>query len=434
MGAAARLATDVDFSGSIIPPEFRLRLRFIFGALVVARIGTYIPVPGFNQHALADIFKHHASDVFGMFNILSGGSFFRMSVLALGIMPYLLASAFLQLMIIASPFSAALTTEGKLGKRKISQYTRYVTVLLALLQGFGIAMGLEHMHGSVGNSAVLDPGMFYRLTTAMTLMGGTMFLVWLGEQISARGFGNGASLIIFSGIVAGFPSAVEKVLQLARMGSLSTELVLYIFLGSITLSAFVVFIERARRRIMVTYPKRQVGQTIIGGVSSRLLLKVNESGVTPPIVASSVLLFPLAIAGFSEGNESSLTMKAIAHLYHSQPLYTWLYMATIVFFSFFYSSKVFNAKDTAGNLMKYGGFIGGIEPGEKTAEYLDYVLTRLTAIEAIYLAFVCAIPDVLISKYNLPFYLSGTSIFITVNVLLNFIQRLHSQLIRERQM
>jgi len=429
VSAAERLASNFDLSQFGKATELKQRLRFVILALIVARIGAYVPIPGIDPHTLAEIFKQHAGGVFGVFNMFSGGSLFRMSVFALGIMPYISSSIIIQLMTIASPHLAALKKEGEAGRRKINQYTRYGTVLLAFVQGYGIATGLEHMHGAAGTSAVLDPGMFYRLTTAMTLMGGTMFLVWLGEQITARGIGNGTSLIIFSGIVAGFPAAIEKTLEQARTGALPTELVVTILVGAVAMSALIVFIERAQRRITVQYPQRQMGLKMTEKQSSHLPLKLNMSGVIPPIFASSILLFPLTLAGFSQGKGPSWVTTLTTYLAHGQPLYILLYMAIIVFFTFFYTSVVFNTNDTADNLKKYGGYIAGIRPGKNTAEYLDYVITRLTTVGAIYLAFVCAVPEILIANYNIPFYLGGTSILISINVLLDFIQQVHSHLI-----
>lgn len=429
VSAAERLASNFDLSVLGKAKELKSRLWFVVCALIVARVGAYIPIPGINLQIIAETFKVHAGGVFGVFNMFSGGSLFRMSIFALGIMPYISASIIIQLMTIASPHLAALKKEGESGRRKINQYTRYGTVALAFVQGYGISNWLESMHAASGMSAALDPGLFFRITTAMTLMGGTMFLVWLGDQITARGIGNGTSLIIFSGIVAGFPAAIAKTLEQGRTGALASEVIIGVIIGALALCAFIVFIERAQRRIIVQYPKRQVGLKVMGGDSSHLPLKLNMAGVIPPIFASSILLFPLTLAGFSQGNGPSWITTITAYLGHGQPLYIVLYMAIIIFFSFFYTSVVFNTNDTADNLKKYGGFIAGIRPGKNTAEYLDYVITRLTTVGAIYLAFVCALPEVLISSYNIPFYLGGTSILISISVLLDFIQQLHSHLI-----
>jgi preprotein translocase subunit SecY len=428
VSAAERLASNFDLSVIGKATELKSRLWFVMCALIVVRIGAYIPIPGINLQILADNFKQHAGGVFGVFNMFSGGSLFRMSIFALAIMPYISASIIIQLMTIASPHLAALKKEGESGRRKINQYTRYSTVLLAFVQGYGISNWLESMHASNGVSAALDPGLFFRLTTAMTLVGGTMFLMWLGEQITARGIGNGTSLIIFSGIVAGFPGAIAHTLEQARTGALPTEVVVGIVVGALALVAFIVFMERAQRRIIVQYPKRQVGLKIMGGESSHLPLKLNMSGVIPPIFASSILLFPLTLAGFSQGKGPSWITTVTAYLGHGQPLYIVLYMAIIIFFSFFYTSVVFNTNDTADNLKKYSGFIAGIRPGKNTAEYLDYVITRLTTVGALYLAFVCALPEILIANYNIPFYLGGTSILISINVLMDFVSQVQSHL------
>lgn len=427
VSAAERLASNFDFSVIGKATELKQRLWFVVGALIVARIGAYIPIPGIDPQVLAEIFKHHSGGVLGVFNMFSGGALGRMTIFALAIMPYISSSIIIQLMTIASPHLAALKKEGEAGRRKINQYTRYGTVLLAFLQGYGIAVGLEGMQDH-GTSAVIDPGLFFRLTTAMTLVGGTMFLMWLGEQITARGIGNGTSLIIFSGIVAGFPGAIASTLELGRTGALPVELILIVIVIALALIAFIVFMERAQRRILVQYPKRQVGMKMMGGESSHLPIKINMSGVIPPIFASSILLFPLTIAGFNQGKGPSWITTVTAYLGHGQPLYIVLYMAVISFFCFFYTPIVFNVNETAENLKKYGGFIAGIRPGKNTAEYLDYILTRLTAIGAIYLSFVCAMPEVLIANYKMPFYLGGTSLLITVNVLMDFVAQVQSHL------
>jgi preprotein translocase subunit SecY len=427
VSAAERLAGSFDLSVIGKAKELKQRLWFVVGALILARIGAYIPIPGIDPQVLSEIFKHHAGGVLGVFNMFSGGALGRMTIFALAIMPYISSSIIIQLMTIASPHLAALKKEGEAGRRKINQYTRYLTVALAFIQGYGISVGLESMQER-GLSAVIDPGMFFRLTTAMTLVGGTMFLMWLGEQITARGIGNGTSLIIFTGIVAGFPGALASTLELGRTGALSTEIILLVLVIALALIAFIVFMERAQRRIIVQYPKRQVGMKIMGGDSSHLPLKLNMSGVIPPIFASSILLFPLTIAGFNQGKGPSWITTVTAYLGHGQPLYIVLYMLVITFFCFFYTPIVFNVTETADNLKKYGGFIAGIRPGKNTAEYLDYVLTRLTVVGAIYLSFVCALPEVLIANYKMPFYLGGTSLLITVNVLMDFVMQVQSHL------
>ncbi len=427
VSAAERLASNFDFSVLGKATELKQRLWFVIGALIVVRIGSYIPIPGIDPQILAEIFKRHSGGVLGVFNMFSGGALGRMTIFALAIMPYISSSIIIQLMTIASPHLAALKKEGETGRRKINQYTRYGTVLLAFMQGYGIAVGLEGMQER-GVSAVIDPGIFFRLTTAMTLVGGTMFLMWLGEQITARGIGNGTSLIIFSGIVAGFPGALASTLELGRTGALPVEIIFAVILIALALIAFIVFMERAQRRLIVQYPKRQVGMKMMGGESSHLPLKLNMSGVIPPIFASSILLFPLTIAGFNQGKGPSWLTTVTAYLGHGQPLYIILYMAVIAFFCFFYTPIVFNTTETADNLKKYGGFIAGIRPGKNTADYLEYVLTRLTAIGAVYLCFVCALPEVLIANYKMPFYLGGTSLLITVNVLMDFVAQVQSHL------
>ena len=346
VSAAERLASNFDLSVIGKATELKQRLWFVFCALVVARLGAYIPLPGISPQVLAEHLKGQGGGVFGVFNMFSGGALFRMSIFALAIMPYISASIIIQLMTIASPHLAALKKEGEAGRRKINRYTRYGTVLLAFIQGYGISNWLESMHATNGASAALDPGLFFRLTTAMTLVGGTMFLMWIGDQITARGIGNGTSLIIFAGIVAGFPGAVGKTLEQARTGALPTPVVISILVGAVGLVAFIVFMERAQRRIIVQYPKRQVGMKVMGGESSHLPLKLNMSGVIPPIFASSILLFPLTLAGFSQGKGPSWITTVTAYLGHGQPLYIILYMAIIIFFSFFYTSVVFNTTDT----------------------------------------------------------------------------------------
>ncbi len=428
VSAAERLAQNFDFSVIGKATELKKRLWFVVGALIIARLGAYIPIPGIDPQVLAEIFKRHAGGALGMFNMFSGGALGRMTIFALGIVPYVTSSIITQLMTVASPQLAALKKEGASGQRKINQYSRYGTVLLAFIQGYGIAVGLEGMHGDHGISAVIDPGVFFRVVTAMTLVGGTMFLMWIGEQITARGVGNGTSLIIFANIVAGLPVAVGSTLELGRTGALSTEVILLIGAMVIGLVGFVVLMERAQRRILVQYPKRQVGMKIMGGDSSHLPLKFNMAGVIPPIFASSILLFPLTIAGFNQGKGPSWLTNVTAYLGHGQPLYIVLYVAIISFFCFFYTALQYNPNDTADNLKKGGGFIAGIRPGKNTAEYLDYVITRLTVIGAIYLSFVCAFPEILIANYKIPFNLGGTGMLIVVSVPMDFIAQVQSHL------
>jgi preprotein translocase subunit SecY len=427
--AAERLASNFNIGVLGKATELKKRLWFVLGALIVCRIGSYVPIPGIDPVILEQIFKQHAGGVLGLFNMFSGGALGRMTIFALAVMPYISASIIIQLMTIASPHLAALKKEGESGRRKINQYTRYGTVLLAAVQGFAIAVGIEGMTSQGGSSAVIDPGMYFRFTTTVTLVGGTLFLMWIGEQINQRGIGNGISLIIFAGIVANFPSALAHTFELGRTGVLSTELIFVIILLALALVALIVFFERAQRRIIVQYPKRQVGANrMTGGESSHLPLKLNTAGVIPPIFASSILLFPLTIASFNTGKGPAWLNWITTHLNHGQPMYILLYVTVILFFSYFYTSVVFNTNDTADNLKKYGGFIPGIRPGKNTAEYLDYVLTRITTVGALYLAFVCVVPEVLMTQYKVPFYLGGTSLLITVNVLMDFVSQIQSHL------
>ncbi len=427
--AAERLAANMNFGMFAKATELKHRILFVLGALIVYRIGTYIPIPGVDPVVLTQIFQQQQGGVLGVFNMFSGGALGRMTIFALAVMPYISASIIMQLLTVAIPSLAQLKKEGDSGRRKINQYTRYGTVVLALIQSYGISVGLEGMQGPNGASAVLHPGLFFRFSTMVTLTGGTMFLMWLGEQITARGIGQGISLIIFAGIVAELPGALAGTLELGRTNVLGTGIILMILAMALGLVALIVFVERAQRRLLVQYPKRQMGNKLVQGENTHLPLKLNTAGVIPPIFASSILLFPLTIAGFNQGGEGSEWLGWItSHIGHGQPLYIVLYIAIIMFFCFFYTAVVFNAEDTAENLKKNGGFIAGIRPGKHTAEYLDYVLTRLTAVGAIYIAFVCTLPELLIAKYSVPFYLGGTSLLIVVNVLMDFIGQVQSHL------
>lgn len=426
--AAERLASNFNFSVIGKAEELKKRLWFVLGALIVARLGTFIPIPGIDPETLKSIFEQQSGGILGMFDLLSGGALGRMTIFALTIMPYISASIIMQLLSFTSPQLAQLKKEGETGRRKINQYTRYGTVVLAAVQGYGIAVGLEGMAGPGGSSAVIDPGLWFRLTTAITLVGGTMFLMWLGEQITARGIGNGISLIIFAGIVAGFPGALASTFELGRRGVLSTEFIILVLVLALGLIALIVFVERAQRRIIVQYPKRQVGNRLYAGDSSNLPLKLNTAGVIPPIFASSILLFPLTIASFNAEGGPEWLRFVTAYLQHGQPLYILLYVAIILFFCFFYTSVVFNADDVADNLKKHSGYVPGIRPGKQTADYLNHVLTRLTMVGGIYLAFVCAVPEILVSNYSVPFYLGGTSLLIVVNVTMDFVGQVQSHL------
>ena len=361
--------------------------------------------------------------------MFSGGALSRMTIFALAVMPYISASIIMQVLAVAVPSLAALKKDGDAGRRKINQYTRYGTVLLAAIQGWGIAVGLEGMTGG-GGSAVIDPGLWFRFTTTVTLTGGALFLMWLGEQITARGVGNGISLIIFTGIIANMPAAVARMFEMGRTGVISTPMVLLVCVVALALITFIVFIERAQRRVMVQYPKRQMGNHMYGGETSHMPLKLNTSGVIPPIFASSLLLFPLTIAGFNAGNEGGpqWLQTVTNNLAHGQPVFIALYVALIIFFAFFYTSVVFNPQETADNLKKNGGFIAGIRPGAQTAEYLDYVLTRLTTVGALYLAFICVMPEIFIAKYAIPFQLGGTGLLIVVTVTIDFVTQVQSHL------
>ena len=427
MAASDKLASQFNLGVIGKAQELKKRILFTLGALVVYRLGTYVPIPGVDSRIHAELFGKNAG-ILGMFNMFSGGALGRMTIFALNIMPYITTSIIVQLMTVMSPQLTALKKEGDAGRRKINQYTRYGTVILAAVQGMGVAFFLEKISAS-GGSAVADPGMFFRLTTVITLVGGTVFLMWLGEQITARGIGNGISLIIFSGIVAELPRSIAKMLELGRTGALSTPVILGIIILALALISFIVFMERAQRRIIVQYPKRQVGNKIYAGDATHLPLKLNTSGVIPPIFASSILLFPLTITNFTAGKGPEWIESITRHLAHGQPLYIALYVFLIAFFCFFYTAHVFNPADTADNLRKVGGFIPGIRPGKNTADFLDYILTRLTVIGAAYIAFVCVIPEILIAEYSIPFYLGGTSLLIVVNVTMDTIAQIQSHLL-----
>jgi preprotein translocase subunit SecY len=424
VSAAEQLVSNLNLAAFAKADELKKRIWFTLGALLIYRLGTYIPIPGINPEALSDIFRQQQSGILGMFNMLSGGAIGRMAIFALNIMPYISASIIIQLLTTVSPHLEQLKKEGEQGRRQINQYTRYGTVLLAALQGYGIAIGLE----GAGN-VVLDPGWFFRITTVITLVGGTVFLMWLGEQITARGVGNGISLIIFAGIVAELPSALVGTLELGRQGALSTALIIALLVMAVLVVAFIVFMERAQRRLLVQYPKRQIGNRMFQGDSSHLPLKLNSAGVIPPIFASSLLLLPITMANFSSGQGPEWLNSITAMLGMGQPLHIILYVAMIIFFAFFYTAVVFNPKDTAENLKKYGGFLPGIRPGDRTAEYIDYVLTRITVVGALYLAAVCVLPELLISYTGVPFYFGGTSLLIVVSVTMDTVAQIHSHLL-----
>ena len=402
--------------------DLKRRLVFLVLALIVFRIGTHVPVPGIDPATLAKLFEQQSGGILGMFNMFSGGALSRFSVFALGIMPYISASIIMQLLTVVYAPLEALKKEGEAGRRKITQYTRYGTVALALFQAVGISIALESQPG-----LVIDPGMAFRFITVITLVTGTMFLMWLGEQITERGIGNGISLIIFAGIVAGLPSAIGGTLELARTGAMSIPAVLFIVALVVLVTMFVVFVERGQRKILVNYAKRQVGNKLYGGQSSHLPLKLNMSGVIPPIFASSIILFPATAASWFSQSESMVWLKDVgAALAPGQPLYTILYAAAIIFFCFFYTALVFNSKETAENLKKSGAFVPGIRPGEQTARYIDKILTRLTLVGAGYITLVCLLPEFLHMQYNVPFYFGGTSLLIIVVTTMDFMAQLQA--------
>lgn len=424
--SADRMAAGAGFGALAKANELKKRLWFTVGALIIYRLGTYLPLPGIDPGALADIFSQQSSGILGMFDMFSGGALSRMTIFALNIMPYITASIIMQLMTAIVPSLEALKKDGEAGRKMINQYTRYLTVLLATVQGYGIAVGLESANGVVD-----DPGLFFRVTTVVTLVGGTLFLMWLGEQITSRGVGNGISLIIFAGIVANLPTALAGTLELGRTGALSSLLILLLFVMAAAVIAFIVFIERSVRKILVQYPKRQHGNKSFGGDQSFLPLKINVPGVIPPIFASSLLLMPVSIINLTGGQSGGADWLVAlnAMLGRGQPLYLLIYVSMIVFFAFFYTAIVFNPEDTAENLRKNGGYIPGIRPGKSTADYLDFVLTRLTVLGAAYLSAICILPELLISKYAVPFYFGGTSLLIVVTVTLDTVGQIQSHLL-----
>ncbi|MFD1623806.1 preprotein translocase subunit SecY [Azospirillum griseum] len=426
--AAEQLAANINFGAFSKATELKQRIWFTLAALIVYRLGTYIPIPGIDPHILQDVFKQQGSGILGMFDMLAGGALHRMTIFALNIMPYISASIIVQLLSAVSPQMEAMKKEGEAGRKKLNQYTRFGTVVLATVQAYGLAVGLEAMRGSTG-PAVIDPGLFFRIATVITLVGGTMFLMWLGEQITARGIGNGTSLIIFAGIVAELPRALVNTLELGRQGALSTIFIIVMLVMAVGVVFFIVFMERAQRRLLVQYPKRQVGNRVFGGEASHLPLKLNTAGVIPPIFASSLLLLPLTAVGFAGGEGPEWLQTVSRYLAHGTPLYMAMYAAMIVFFCFFYTAIVFNPGETADNLRKYGGFIPGIRPGKTTADHIDYVLTRLTVIGSAYLVTVCLLPEILISQHSVPFYFGGTSLLIVVTVTMDTVAQIHSHLL-----
>ena len=426
--AAEQLAANLNFGAFSKATELKKRLWFTLGALIVYRLGTYIPLPGIDPVILQDIFRQQAGGILGMFNMFAGGALGRMTIFALNIMPYISAAIIMQLMTSISPTLGQLKKEGEQGRKKINQYTRYGTVLIAAAQAYGISAGIEGMTGSQG-SAVMDPGAFFRFTTVVTLVGGTVFLMWLGEQVTARGVGNGISLIIFAGIVAELPSALAATLELGRTGAMSSALIALLLVGAVAIIYGIVFVERAQRRVLVQYPKRQQGNKMYGGESSHLPLKINTSGVIPLIFASSLLLMPITVIQFSAGQGPDFLTTITTFLGRGQPGYLLIFGALIAFFAFFYTAVVFNPEETADNLKKNGGFIPGIRPGKNTADHLDYILTRLTVVGAIYLVAVAILPEILISKLSVPFFFGGTSLLIVVSVTLDTVAQVQSHLL-----
>ncbi|OPB29761.1 preprotein translocase subunit SecY [Bartonella sp. WD12.1] len=425
--AAEQLASNINFGTFSRATELKKRIWFTLAALLVYRFGTYISLPGINIDALRQTFEQHASGVLGLVNMFAGGAVGRMAIFALGIMPYISASIIVQLLTSIIPSLESLKKEGELGRKIINQYTRYVTVVLAILQAFGVAVALETGIGT-GLQIVLEPGVMFRISAVITLVGGTMFLMWLGEQITSRGVGNGVSLIIFTGIVANFPSTFAQLLTAHSHADLSTFLLIGIVLIIVVVVGFIVFIERAQRRILIQYPKRQVGNQMFQSDMSHLPLKLNTAGIIPPIFASSLLLLPATINNFSDKMPQWIQTISFS-LGHGQPLYMIIYAALMAFFCFFYTAIVFNPSDTADQLKKHSGFIPGIRPGERTAEYIDYVLTRITVVGAIYIILVCLLPEFMISALHVPFYLGGTSLLIVVTVTLDTVAQIQGHLV-----
>jgi preprotein translocase subunit SecY len=433
--SAEQMASNISLGSFSKATDLKKRLWFTLGALVVFRLLSFVPLPGIDPRSLATLFQSTQGGVLDFFNMFSGGGLERMSLIAMGVMPYITASIVMQLATTMSPQLGALKKEGESGRKKINQYTRYGTVILCMIQGYFMAVGLESWGATTGQSAVLSPGMMFRITTVINLVGGTMFLMWLGEQITSRGIGNGISLIIMAGIVAQLPTALARMFEGGRSGSLDAMVIILIIVMVAILVLFICFMERAQRRVLIQYPKRQTARGQIQQERSHLPLKVNTSGVIPPIFASSLLLLPLTLVQFGgtqaagESAWGDFVITITSSLQHGSPLYMFLYGAGIVFFCFFYTSVVFNPEETAENLKKYGGFIPGIRPGKRTEEYLDHVLTRVTVVGAAYLTVICLVPEFLIAQMGIPFYLGGTSLLIVVNVTMDTVTQIQSHLI-----
>ncbi len=423
--SASQLASSLS-GGSL--SELRKRVFFVIGALIVFRVGTFIPVPGIDITVMQQIFEQQKTGILGMFNMFSGGALERMSIFALGVMPYISASIIMQLMTVAVPTLEQLKKEGESGRRKITQYTRYFTVVLATFQSIGIAMALQNQ-GSGTDALVINPGFSFVFSAAVTLVTGTLFLMWMGEQITERGIGNGISILIFAGIVAGLPSAIGGTIELVRTGELSEFILLFLIIGVIVVTLFVVFVERGQRRITVNYAKRQQGNKMYAAQSSHLPLKLNMAGVIPPIFASSIILFPATLGSWFGQQEGMRWLQDLsATISPGQPLYVMFYAAAIIFFCFFYTALVFNSRETADNLKKSGAFIPGIRPGKQTANYIDGVLSRLTLVGSLYITLVCLLPEFLILFWNVPFYFGGTSLLIIVVVVMDFMAQVQAHL------
>ena len=427
--AVEQLAKGANWGAFSKATELKQRILFVLGALIIYRLGTYIPVPGIDPIIWKEIYSQKGGGILDMLNMFSGGALSRMTIFALNIMPYISASIIMQLAAAMSPNLEKLKKEGESGRMKINQYTRYLTVLLASIQAYGLAVGLESMQSSAG-AAVIDPGLFFRASTVITIVGGTVFLMWLGEQITQRGIGNGISLIIFAGIVAELPRAIGSTLELGRQGTFNAIELLALAAMIVGVIVMIVYFERAQRRVMVQYPKRQQANGVAQqGQQNHIPLKLNTSGVIPPIFASSLLLLPLTIVGFSGAEGGDFTAALARYLQHGQPIYMFLYGALILFFAFFYTAIVFNPEENADMLQKHGGFIPGMRPGKSTSDYLDFVLTRITAVGGLYLVFICLLPEFMISKYSMPFYFGGTSLLIVVTVTMDTVAQIHSHLI-----
>lgn len=423
---AEQLAANMNLRMFAKANDLKKRIWFTLGALIVYRLGTYVPLPGVNLSIMEEVTRQNSGGILGMLDMFSGGALSRMTIFALNIIPYISASIIVQLLAAIHPHFESLKKEGELGRKKLNQYTRYGTVFLAAIQAFALARKLQ------ADGAALLPGFFFQMSTVIIIVGGTLFLMWLGEQITSRGIGNGISLIIFSGIVANLPQAALKMLDLGREGTYDFLTILVILLFIALIIAFIVFMERAQRRVIIQYPKRQQGPQQAAAQTNHLPLKINSSGVIPPIFASSILLLPLTIGQFTTEESPEWLQSIMYYLSHGKPLYILLFSALIIFFSFFYTALVFNPTETADNLKKSGAFIPGIRPGPSTANYLDFILTRLTAVGSIYLVLVCIIPELVMAKYTLPFYLGGTSLLIIVSVTMDTVSQVHSHLLAQQ--